>query len=514
MDGPDVALPAYAPSGVLADAVLAILEHGLALGAGGYLLDVRPDPGSAGSLADVVLAGGNADVYRFEEGATLLDGSEHLSWVEVRQGVLVLGSAPAEGGRAPVVARVGQTTGTALVGIVSPSGGGSTAGSAAGSATAAGGTDPESWTRSEAARLGVDPDEAVRVARAEGGLASWNAPGDVNQSGVPTSFGPFQLHYGGLGARGDPNNVGGLGDDFTSTTGKDARDASAGPAAVTFALENVAAHGWGAFHGAAVAGVGVGGAVGASRAQAAAPVKTTQVQGPAWASEAEAEAAGEQWLKAHSSPTRELTLIVPDAPPIRKGWTIRGPLGDTLELLSVTGVQRDLRAGIATLSVDASGSVDYQAQQLVAADAQRLSGASGGTGSGAALSDVRLAILERARAWLGSPYVLGAKGGSPGSAVDCSGLTAAVFAEVGLSLPGGTMNQEPYCIVTGSPKGGDLVFFRRQSADPAERGHVGILLEDTSRMISAYAPGIGVIESAVSSVCCETSRRRHPQVPA
>ena len=95
----------------------------------------------------------------------------------------------------------------------------------------------ESYIRQAAIARGIDPDVAMTVANSEG----FNTYiGDYG-----TSFGPYQLHYGG-----------GLGDAFTKTTGKSARDQSTVRDQIDYALDNAATNGWGAFHGAARAGIG------------------------------------------------------------------------------------------------------------------------------------------------------------------------------------------------------------------------------------------------------------------
>lgn len=100
--------------------------------------------------------------------------------------------------------------------------------------------------RATATRLGVDPVTALRVAQSEG-LNSY-----VGDQG--SSFGPFQLHYGGIAP--GANSVPGLGDEFTRQTGLDARDPGTITAQVEFALRKAIQNGWGAFHGAARAGIG------------------------------------------------------------------------------------------------------------------------------------------------------------------------------------------------------------------------------------------------------------------
>jgi hypothetical protein len=116
-------------------------------------------------------------------------------------------------------------------------------------ANQASGGDLESIVRDSAARYGIDPDTAVRVAMSEGGLSEGARPGDSG-----SSFGPFQLHYGDVASGG--NAVSGLGDAFTAATGLDARDPNNAAAAIDYALSNVAKSGWGAFHGAARVGIG------------------------------------------------------------------------------------------------------------------------------------------------------------------------------------------------------------------------------------------------------------------
>lgn len=116
--------------------------------------------------------------------------------------------------------------------------------SASASGTNPAGYDPkatEAMIRQSAASHGIDPDVAVAVARSEG-LNKY-------QGDNGSSFGPFQLHYGGVAPGG--NKVAGLGDDFTAATKLDARDPSTVPQQIDFALANAAKNGWGAFHGAA-----------------------------------------------------------------------------------------------------------------------------------------------------------------------------------------------------------------------------------------------------------------------
>lgn len=112
--------------------------------------------------------------------------------------------------------------------------------------TAPGSTGTEAMIRQIFGAQGIDPDTAVAVARSEG-LNTYT--GDAG-----SSFGPFQLHYGGVASGG--NSVSGLGDDFTRDTGLDARDPSTVRQQLEWTAGYVRRHGWGAFHGAARVGIG------------------------------------------------------------------------------------------------------------------------------------------------------------------------------------------------------------------------------------------------------------------
>ncbi len=108
--------------------------------------------------------------------------------------------------------------------------------------------DIEGYIRQAAVRRGIDPDVAVRVAQSEGGLSDPVRQSDyVNpQTGKrEESYGPFQLYMGG-----------GLGNAFQQATGKRPSDPSAWQMGVDFALDNAAKSGWGAWYGAARAGIG------------------------------------------------------------------------------------------------------------------------------------------------------------------------------------------------------------------------------------------------------------------
>ncbi len=105
--------------------------------------------------------------------------------------------------------------------------------------------DVEGYISQAAKARGIDPKVALRVAQSEG-LNKYS--GDSG-----SSFGPFQLHYGGIAPGG--NAVSGLGDEFTKATGKHAGNPSTVRDQIDFALDHAAQNGWGAFHGAARAGI-------------------------------------------------------------------------------------------------------------------------------------------------------------------------------------------------------------------------------------------------------------------
>jgi hypothetical protein len=96
------------------------------------------------------------------------------------------------------------------------------------------------YIRYAAAKRGIDPDVAVKVADSEG-LNTY--VGDNN-----SSFGPFQLHYGNVAGGG--NAVGGMGDSFTQATGLDARDPRTIKEQIDYSLDAAKTNGWGAWHGA------------------------------------------------------------------------------------------------------------------------------------------------------------------------------------------------------------------------------------------------------------------------
>lgn len=102
--------------------------------------------------------------------------------------------------------------------------------------------EKEAFIRDEARKRGIDPDQAVRVAKSEG---FFKYEGDHDATGRPTSFGAFQLHYRGTGR----HTAAGLGEEFTRKTGLDARDPSTEADQIRFALDYAKTNGWGPWHG-------------------------------------------------------------------------------------------------------------------------------------------------------------------------------------------------------------------------------------------------------------------------
>jgi hypothetical protein len=102
------------------------------------------------------------------------------------------------------------------------------------------------YIKAAASKRGIDPNTAVRVAQSEG-LNIY-----IGDRG--SSFGPYQLHYGGVAGGGMA--VGGLGDSFTRKTSLDARDPKTWKQQVDFSLDEAKRGGWGPWHGAQRVGIG------------------------------------------------------------------------------------------------------------------------------------------------------------------------------------------------------------------------------------------------------------------
>lgn len=110
----------------------------------------------------------------------------------------------------------------------------------------------------------IDPNVALQVWRSEG------KGGYVGDSG--SSFGPLQLHYGGVAKGG--NSVAGLGDEFTKQTGLDARNPETWRQQIDFSLDKAKTGGWTPWHGwkgDPMAGIGQGAPVQVADASGAIP---------------------------------------------------------------------------------------------------------------------------------------------------------------------------------------------------------------------------------------------------
>jgi len=107
------------------------------------------------------------------------------------------------------------------------------------------------YIRRAAIARGIDPETALKVAGAE--ALNVFDPSQPDMGGDDrSSFGVFQLHYGGRSPK-MPNA--GLGDEFTARTGLRADDPSTWPQQVDFALDWAKKNGWGPWMGAARVGI-------------------------------------------------------------------------------------------------------------------------------------------------------------------------------------------------------------------------------------------------------------------
>jgi murein DD-endopeptidase MepM/ murein hydrolase activator NlpD len=113
-------------------------------------------------------------------------------------------------------------------------------------------TDAEvdAYIASKAPLYGINPTKAIQLSRGERQSRSTGWVGDHG-----SSFGPFQLHIGGIAAGGNAGK--GLGDVFKSRTGLDPRNiAQTWQQQVDFSLDWISKHGWDDFHYREVLGFG------------------------------------------------------------------------------------------------------------------------------------------------------------------------------------------------------------------------------------------------------------------
>jgi hypothetical protein len=110
------------------------------------------------------------------------------------------------------------------------------------------------YIRQAAAARGIDPEIAIRVAQSEGGVSE---PARRGTFPTGSSWWPFQLHYGGAGTPYSHfGTTAGMGNTFSAQTGFQPGDPAAWKASVDYALDHAARNGWGAWYGAAAAGIG------------------------------------------------------------------------------------------------------------------------------------------------------------------------------------------------------------------------------------------------------------------
>jgi cell wall-associated NlpC family hydrolase len=146
---------------------------------------------------------------------------------------------------------------------------------------------------------------------------------------------------------------------------------------------------------------------------------------------------------------------------------------------------------------------------------QLVSLASSSTGTATALGASSTAsgsaVVSEAEKFLGVPYVWG--GSSPGG-FDCSGLVQYVFAQLGVELPRGSVDQSEVGTPVASlaeAQPGDLLFFEpgQNGAPPGKPGHVGIYIGD-GQMIDAPETGENV---QIQAVPCTPIAIRRISVP-
>lgn len=125
----------------------------------------------------------------------------------------------------------------------------------------------EEYIRYAAAQRGIDPDIAVRVAKAEGGLDDPTRQSLVTKRGArEPSYGPFQLLIGG-GGTGFPEGLG----NAALAKGIDPRNPAHAQRAIDFALDTAARTGWGQWYGAKAAGLGNYAGIGGAKAASTGP---------------------------------------------------------------------------------------------------------------------------------------------------------------------------------------------------------------------------------------------------
>ncbi|TAM86064.1 MAG: peptidase [Jatrophihabitans sp.] len=116
------------------------------------------------------------------------------------------------------------------------------------------------------------------------------------------------------------------------------------------------------------------------------------------------------------------------------------------------------------------------------------------TGTAKGRAAVRFALAQ-----LGKPYVFGAAGPD---AYDCSGLTTAAWASVGVALPHWTVSQSQAGtpVGIGNAVGGDLVFIPGSDGTAQAPGHVGMVVGYVAR---ADGPHLYLLQAPMTGVPVE-----------
>lgn len=219
-------------------------------------ITVDPDVPAEGSAtqslggADLGSLTGSAVIAAWAKGGTTVDGKP------VSRGnpmpVMAIGTGTSNGGFFSKIGDAidglfGNSSGSSSTAASGPSGSASALpDDSSGSVTASGpfksSSDVKDYIRQAAIARGVNPDYALRVVNGEGGFSpNKSAAGDEN-----SSFGPFQLHYGGISRR-FPHS--GLGDAFTKATGLSAKSGATIKQQIDFALNEIVRGGWGPWAG-------------------------------------------------------------------------------------------------------------------------------------------------------------------------------------------------------------------------------------------------------------------------
>lgn len=121
---------------------------------------------------------------------------------------------------------------------------------------------------------------------------------------------------------------------------------------------------------------------------------------------------------------------------------------------------------------------------------------------GEGISDVRVALCQYAKEFIGNPYVWG--GTSLTKGADCSGFTMSIYKKYGISLPHSSVSQSKMGkdVKLSEAKAGDLVFY----AKGGRVNHVAIYIGN-GQVVHASNPKTGIRISAVGYRTIHNLRR-------